>query len=814
MENTDNRPTETANEGPARVGTVLTEPRDGTRPPPERLAVTEDSPARRRWVRVLVWASGLTAVLIGLAIPFSYWGYRFTHSMTNDAFVETRIVQLAPQTAGLLVSVNVEENDRVSAGQVLAEIDPTPRQRELDLARSKVAVAEENLRYAQATLERLEQEYPRKVAASEQDLAVAKAVWKEAQTRLEVTRVRTDKAVKEAEANVDAAKAVLIKAKDDNDRYQKLFEEKSVPQIKAEEAARSYGTAKAEHTATLARLDTARAELGQTRIAEREVEANSQTVQKANQTLELTKLIRLQIDEAKVQVRTRTAEVAEAKRAADTALTQLQYCRIIAPFDGVVVKRYRSPGDNAPVGSPVVSIYNPKLIYVTANMEEDRLEGIAPGNQAILWIDRFPRRFTGKVVWVGEATGANFALVPRDVSTGEFTHVPQRVPVRIALDPDDRLPRVIPGLAVTVAVSHEPGDADWAAREAAIQRAAGYPGAESGRPAGPGGEEVTPEEPLPLLTPRQKLAAACGFMVSLLYGLHSTLPDLPGPFETVNLGSDRYRFQWVSGASNIGSIAGMAMIPWLRSRFGLLRCYLAGIWLYAVGGLAGIWVRDDMVLAATTLVAAVGNGLMITTVLALMWAEFPGRRDWAIGLYVAALYLGRIIAPSVSGALTNEPSWRSVVAVPAGLAGLVLIVAYESHRAGAVPKEPPPPFDFPGFVLLLVWITCLFIGIEPVPALGVGDVRRDGCRVRYREPRLRRVLRSAVHRRAPAVRPVAAAEPPVRSVGCHQGDMRRHVHHGPLGGHPVHGAGARLPADHSRTGSPPVRYSGCSSPFG
>jgi membrane fusion protein (multidrug efflux system) len=418
-----------------------------------------------------VWASGVAAVTTGLAIPFSYWGYRFTHSMTNDAFVETRIVQLAPQTSGLLVRVNVEENDRVKAGQVIAEIDPTPRQRELDLARAKVAVAEENLQFARATLERLEQEYPRKVAAAEQDLNVAKAQLAESQTRLEVTRVRTAKAVKQAEADVDAAEAVLVKAKADNDRYQKLYEEKSVPQIKAEEAARSYGTAKAEHAATLARLDTARAELGQIRIAEREVEANRQTVEKATQALELARLIRLQIDEAKVQVGTRSAEVAEARRAVDTALTQLQYCKVIAPFDCVVVKRYRTPGDNAPVGSPVVSVYNPKLIYVTAYVEEDRLEGITPGNRTLLWIDRFGRRFTGKVVWVGEATGANFALVPRDVSTGEFTKVPQRVPVRIALDPDDRLPRVVPGLSVTVAISHEPGDAEWAAREAAAERA-------------------------------------------------------------------------------------------------------------------------------------------------------------------------------------------------------------------------------------------------------------------------------------------------------------------------------------------------------
>jgi membrane fusion protein (multidrug efflux system) len=411
------------------------------------------------------------SVALGLAIPFSYWGYRFTNSMTNDAFVETRIVHLAPQTAGLLVRVHVEENDRVRAGQVLAEIDPTPRQRELNLAISKVTSAEESHRYEQATLDRLEQEYPRKVAVATRELAVAEALWKEAQTRLEVTRVRTDKAVKEAEAGVDAAKAVLVKAKEDNDRYQKLYEEKSVPQVRAEEATRAYGTAKAEHTATLARLDTARAELGQIRISEREVEVGRQTADKATETLALAKLGRLQIEEARVKVGIRAAELAEARRTVDTALTSLQYCRVIAPFDGVVVKRYRSPGDNAPIGSPILSIYNPKLIYVTANMEEDRLEGISPGNHTILWIDRFSRRFTGRVVWIGQASGANFALVPRDVSTGEFTRVPQRVPVRIALDPDDRLPRVVPGLSVTVAISHNPGDSTWAANEAASMRA-------------------------------------------------------------------------------------------------------------------------------------------------------------------------------------------------------------------------------------------------------------------------------------------------------------------------------------------------------
>lgn len=223
---------------------------------------------------------------------------------------------------------------------------------------------------------------------------------------------------------------------------------------------------------------------------------------------------------------------------------------------------------------------------------------------------------------------------------------------------------------------------------------------------------MTTAPPRPPLTAREQVAAACGFAAALLYGFHSTLPDLPGPFEIADIGSDRFRFQWVSGASNVGSLVGMSVLPWLRSRFGLRRCYFAGLVLYAVGDLAGVWVRDDMVLAATTFVTAVGNGLLITTVLSLLWLEFPGRHDWAIGLYVAGLYLGRILAPSVSGALINEPSWRTVVAAPAALAGAVLIGAYESHRVRTPPRDVHDPFDFPGLALLLVWVTCLFVGLS------------------------------------------------------------------------------------------------------
>ena len=98
-----------------------------------------------------------------------------------------------------------------------------------------------------------------------------------------------------------------------------------------------------------------------------------------------------------------------------------------------------------------------------ANLEEDRLPGVEPGNPVHIKLDAFPEPFRGRVVWVNKSTGAQFALMPRNVVSGEFTHVVQRVPVRIQIERDDRWQQLRAGLSGTVGIAHGPGDAAWAA---------------------------------------------------------------------------------------------------------------------------------------------------------------------------------------------------------------------------------------------------------------------------------------------------------------------------------------------------------------
>ena len=423
------------------------------------------------WVaRAGVWAMATLGLIVGVGMLGEFVFYRFTRSMTDDAFVESHIVNLSAQVEGLITWVHVEEQSQVRSGQVLAELDPVPAARELELAAAKRSVAEATLAFEQAALERLEQQFPRRVAVAEKDLAVTDSELEQARTQLRLTTDDVEKAISQAAAAVASARAMLVKAREDYDRYKKLFEERSVPERRFEDATRDFRTAQADLDLAVAKLEKAEADRLQIEIAQQGVAQKQRARERAEEHLRLARLIALEIDEQRQQVVYRKAQVEQAKRDEDTVRTKLQYTRVVAPFEAVVVRRFRNPGDHAPVGSPILSVYDPDLVYITAYMEEERLEGASPGNPVRIWVNAISGTLNGRVVWIDRATGANFALVPRDVSSGEFTKVTQRVPIRIAVDRDRRWSELRPGLSATVSISHGPGDPEWAAREAEWER--------------------------------------------------------------------------------------------------------------------------------------------------------------------------------------------------------------------------------------------------------------------------------------------------------------------------------------------------------
>jgi membrane fusion protein, multidrug efflux system len=463
-------------------------------PSPQRAQAAPATVPPRRLLSQFFWLGGLV-VLAGLAIFIAYpwWSYRQAHSITADAFVEAHIVNVAPQTvSGHIVRFLVEENDRVKEGDLLVQIDQEPYQVQVDIKKAAVLEAEKSL-----------------VAA------VAQARGMAAQTRSGLYNLRhamedVNNQIANLGANVaklNSRRATLDLAQSNLKRGEEVA--RTPGAISAEELDNRRQTVKVDEAALAEAMQAVlanRVSLGLTIQPQKgrdladvppDLDQNFSTVRQAmaetlksatqlgyissswdgtpEQALaefyrqdkngDVNAIYAKLIDDSPAVMQAR-AKLQQVKSDLDQALLNLRYTSIRAPFPGVVVKRYCHLGDFASPGVAIVSMYNPDLTYVTANLEEDRLPGVAPGNPVELQLDAFAEPFRGRVVWVSKSTGAQFALMPRNVVAGEFTKVVQRVPVRIAIEKDERWPLLQAGLSVRAVIAHGEGDPNWAAQAA------------------------------------------------------------------------------------------------------------------------------------------------------------------------------------------------------------------------------------------------------------------------------------------------------------------------------------------------------------
>ena len=127
----------------------------------------------------------------------------------------------------------------------------------------------------------------------------------------------------------------------------------------------------------------------------------------------------------------------ELENAVERAERDLSFTQIRAPFDGVVGNKAVTRGQYAQPGARLMAIVPLQSAYVDANFKETQLDAIHPGQEVDVAIDSFDGRVVpGVVQSVSPASGAEFALLPPDNATGNFTKVVQRFPVRIAIAPD------------------------------------------------------------------------------------------------------------------------------------------------------------------------------------------------------------------------------------------------------------------------------------------------------------------------------------------------------------------------------------------
>lgn len=262
-------------------------------------------------------------------------------------------------------------------------------------------------------------DYEAQVAQAEAAVAGAQAALDNLANQVELQYAT----IAQSEAQRISAEAIQVEAQQEYDRQHDLIQSPAFTRQRLEQA-----------TAALAKADA-------------DVRASRAVIAAQKHQLEV-------LGGTKKQ---RAADVLAAQAALKAARLKLGYTRIAAPFDGIVGARQVQPGDYVNIGSNLFNVVPLPNVYVIANYKETQLTRVKPGQPVEITIDSFPREvLRGHVARISPASGSQFALLPPDNATGNFTKVVQRIPLRIEFDKDQPLlDSLRPGMSAVTRINTE-----------------------------------------------------------------------------------------------------------------------------------------------------------------------------------------------------------------------------------------------------------------------------------------------------------------------------------------------------------------------
>ena len=257
-----------------------------------------------------------------------------------------------------------------------------------------------------------------KAAVDQAAAGVAQAQAAIATTLAEIAQQQS--VIAEVQATVDADKAAETFAEQNNQRYGTLAKEGFGSVQNAQQAVSQIAEAKATVAKDAAALEAAQKEVA---------------------------TLNAKLTQAK-------ATLAQTEAVLEQARINLGYTTIAAPVDGMIGNRTLRVGQYVQPGTELLAVVPLADTYVVANFKETQLSDVGPGQPAALTVDTFPDlAVRGFVNSTGPASGQEFALLPPDNATGNFTKIVQRIPVKITIDRRDRLAGLLrPGMSVTATI--------------------------------------------------------------------------------------------------------------------------------------------------------------------------------------------------------------------------------------------------------------------------------------------------------------------------------------------------------------------------
>jgi membrane fusion protein (multidrug efflux system) len=393
----------------------------------------------RAWLTPAIILLMAVAILILITGNWNSWVSNRASQQTDDAYLRADLTPLSTKVAGLVETVAVSDYQTVKAGNLLVQLRDDDFRAQVQQAEAAVLSAKDALIQNQ----RQREQQDSRIAQSEEGVHSADAEIAAAQAGIEAAK----SAIANAQTGIDGAKADAERTRLEQRRQEALVAAESATRQKLEQAVadqQRYGaqlngreddlkTAKSQLDSRYADMKRARAHLGSAK-------AELETQRRQRAVLESQDL--LLHDDLK------------AKEASlNLAQINLGYTKITAPENGIVSERQVRPGQLVSPGTQVISLIQSE-VWVEANYKETQLRHMRSGDPAEIRVDAFPGIiFRGRVDQLAPASGSQFALLPPDNATGNFTKIVQRVPVKIVLDPDQSTAAQLrPGLSVIVTV--------------------------------------------------------------------------------------------------------------------------------------------------------------------------------------------------------------------------------------------------------------------------------------------------------------------------------------------------------------------------
>jgi membrane fusion protein (multidrug efflux system) len=371
------------------------------------------APARPSWQR---YGTPLLVVLLAAAVVYTItrnwnsWEGGRIEQVTDDAYVRGDVTPLSTKVAGIVRGVEVADFQTVHQGDLIAQLDD-------DDYRAQVAQASAAVEAAKAAIENNRRQ--KQLQQAKVDRALAGVSGAEAE-------------ISASQAGIESAQADIDRALPERRRQESLIETNSTTRQKLEQVVADEERSRAQLAGRQASLQQAKAALSSSQSA---ADAERRGLDVLN-SQELQLIADLHAKEAALTV----------------TQVNLGYTKISAPGDGSVGERQVRPGQLVSPGTQVISFVS-KTKWVQANYRETQLTNVKVGDTAEIRIDEYPGKlFAGKVIEIAPASGSQFALLPPDNATGNYTKVVQRIPVKIAFDDSEIATTLRPGLSVIATV--------------------------------------------------------------------------------------------------------------------------------------------------------------------------------------------------------------------------------------------------------------------------------------------------------------------------------------------------------------------------